>query len=403
MPLTKLQNEYLANCKERWNIKTGATGSGKTYLDTLITIPKRIMACRGEGLIVLIGNTKGTLERNIIDPMSKLWGEKVVTSIRSDNTAYMFGRKVYCLGADNKKHVDRIRGATIEYCYGDEVTTWDEGVFNMLKSRLRCEHSHFDGTCNPDSPNHWLKKFLDSDADIFQQSYTIDDNNYLPIKFVEQLKAEYAGTVYYDRYILGLWTQAQGLIYPMWADAFTPATTNTYEDYCISLDYGTQNAFSAIIWGKNGYHWRGLAVYYYSGRDERHQKTDYDYANDLVDFVKPYPISDGILTIVDPSAASFKAELRQRGIFRVRDAKNDVANGIRETARAIKRGLLTFDDSLEPVKKEFQSYVWDEKSHEDKPLKLNDHAMDTIRYFVFTMRINQEYDKSQEQSGFSMF
>jgi len=403
VPLTRLQGEYLGGCDKRWNIKTGATGSGKTYLDTLITIPKRIMACRGEGLIVLIGNTKGTLERNIIDPMSKIWGEKVVTSIRSDNTAYMFGKKVYCLGADNKKHVDRIRGATIEYCYGDEVTTWDEGVFNMLKSRLRCEHSHFDGTCNPDSPNHWLKKFLDSDADIFQQAYTIDDNNYLPAKFVEQLKAEYAGTVYYDRYILGLWTQAQGLIYPMWADAFKPATATTYEDYCISIDYGTQNAFAAIIWGKNGYLWRGLKIYYYSGRDERHQKTDYDYADDLVEFVKPYPINDGILTIVDPSAASFKAELRHRDIFRVRDAKNDVADGIRETARAIKRGIITFDDSLLPVKKEFQSYVWDEKSNEDKPVKIGDHAMDSIRYFVHTMRVNQEYDKSQEQNGFSMF
>ena len=121
--------------------------------------------------------------------------------IRSDNTVQMFGHEVYMLGADNKKHVERIQGASIEYAYGDEVTTWSEDVFSMLKSRLRCAHSHFDGTCNPDNPNHWVKRFLDSDADLYHQAYVIDDGA-LPAKVVRELKKEYAGTVYYDRFIL---------------------------------------------------------------------------------------------------------------------------------------------------------------------------------------------------------
>ena len=62
----------------------------------------------------------------------------------------------------------------------------------MLKSRLRCEHSHFDGTCNPDNPGHWFKKFLDSDADIYQQSYVIDDG-VLPSHVVEELKRNTPG------------------------------------------------------------------------------------------------------------------------------------------------------------------------------------------------------------------
>ena len=216
MPLTKKQLEYLDNCNHRWNVKTGATGSGKSYLDIAVTIPKRIIASKNEGLIVLIGNTKGTLERNILSPMRDLYKDLVGT-VSSDNTVNIFGKKCYALGADNKKHVARIQGATFEYCYGDEVTTWSEEVFQMLKSRLRCKHSHFDGTCNPDNPKHWFKAFLDSDADIYQQAYVIDDG-VLPQDIVDQLKKEYAGTVYYDRFINGLWVAAEGAIYRTFAD-----------------------------------------------------------------------------------------------------------------------------------------------------------------------------------------
>lgn len=217
MPLTTKQTEYLQSCRHRWNVKTGATGSGKSFVDYTVVIPKRILAARGEGLLVLLGNTKGTLERNILDPMREFWGPELVGSISSDNTVKLFGKKVYALGADNKKHVARIQGATFEYAYGDEVTTWSEDVFAMLKSRLRCQHSHFDGTCNPDSPQHWFKKFLDSDADVYQQSYTIDDGA-LPANVVAELKKEYAGTVYYNRFILGQWAAAEGVIYRLFAD-----------------------------------------------------------------------------------------------------------------------------------------------------------------------------------------
>lgn len=188
-------------------------------MDIAVTIPQRIFSAKGEGLLVLLGNTKGTLERNILDPMREIWSPDLVGNISSDNTVKLFGKKVYALGADNKKHMARIQGATFEYVYGDEVTTWAEEVFQMLKSRLRCEHSHFDGTCNPDNPKHWFKTFLDSgDVDIYHQSYVIDDGA-LPPKVVEELKKEYAGTVYYNRFILGQWAAAEGIIYRQFADS----------------------------------------------------------------------------------------------------------------------------------------------------------------------------------------
>ena len=385
MSLTDKQREYLLNCSHRWNVKTGATGSGKSFVDMAATIPKRIMACRGEGLIVLMGNTRGTLDRNILEPMREMW-PRCIGDIRSDNTVMMFGKRVYALGADNKKHVARIQGATFEYVYGDEVTTWSEEVFQMLKSRLRCEHSHFDGTCNPDNPGHWFKQFLESGADIYQQSYIIDDGR-LPAEVVENLKSEYAGTIYYDRFILGLWAAATGIIYPMYADAIAEVPEGEPDAYVLSIDYGTQNAFSAGLWAKHGSIWYREREYYYSGRDTGVQKTDEEYAQDLAKFIADIRIAERLKTIIDPSAASFITLLKKRGKYHVIPAKNDVADGIRETATAMKKGLIKISPECTNWKKEVQGYVWDETAAEDRPVKVADHAMDDTRYFVKTMKI----------------
>lgn len=218
MPLSSKQEEYLLGCNHRWNIKIGATGSGKSWIDYAVVIPKRLMAMKGQGAALMLGNTQGTVNRNILEPMRDIWGGKLVGRIISgENYANVFGQKVYILGADKMTSVTKIQGMTVEYAYGDEMTTWAEPVFQMLKSRLRCEHSAFDGTANPDSAHHYIKKFIDSDADVFCQTSTIDDNPFLPPEFVEQLKKEYAGTVYYKRFILGQWAAAEGACFPLFA------------------------------------------------------------------------------------------------------------------------------------------------------------------------------------------
>ena len=339
-----------------------------------------------------MGNTRGTLDRNILEPMREIW-PGCVGNIRSDNTVLMFGKRVYALGADNKKHVARIQGATFEYVYGDEITTWSEEVFQMLKSRLRCTHSHFDGTCNPDSPGHWFKGFLDSDADIYQQAYVIDDG-VLPPDVVEQLKKEYAGTIYYDRFILGLWAAATGIIYPMYEKTIAEPPQISPSRYVLSLDYGTQNAFSAGLWALYGDIWWRIKEYYYSGRDTGIQKTDEEYAQDLDRFTHGIGDEyDKLRTIIDPSAASFITLLRKRGKYRVIPADNSVLDGIRETATAMQTGKIKIAPRCENWIREAQGYVWDDTDGEDRPVKVNDHAMDDTRYFIKTMHISQPKSK----------
>lgn len=247
------QLDFFKNANRRWNIKSGATRSGKTYCDFFM-IPKRIRACRGEGLIVLLGTTVQTLCRNILDPMRELWGDYFVGKPSAKDTVMLFGKQCWLIGAGRGDQATKLQGSGIEYAYGDEITTWNEKVFEMLKSRLDKPSSHFDGTCNPDSSDHWFKKFLDSDADIFLQSYTIDDNPFLNPNFVRELKKEYAGTVYYDRYILGKWCAAEGIVYRRFADnpeAFTLSVSDVrprlLTKISVGVDFGGNKSGTAFV------------------------------------------------------------------------------------------------------------------------------------------------------------
>jgi PBSX family phage terminase large subunit len=242
MEFSQKQKEYILNANKRWNIKSGATRSGKTYLDYTYTIPSRIRErINLEGLVVILGVTKETIERNVLMPMRKLYGEGLVGTIDNRNRCKLFGESVYCLGAEKSNQVSKIRGASIKYCYGDELTEWSEEVFELLKSRLDKPYSVFDGACNPKYPTHFVKRFLESGADIYEQDYTIFDNPFLDPIVVENLCKEYEGTVYYDRYIKGLWRRAEGVIYQLFADNPSRYIVDKVEPLqyvTIGVDYG---------------------------------------------------------------------------------------------------------------------------------------------------------------------
>ena len=220
MQLSKKQNEYIVNATHRWNIKSGAVRSGKSYVDTAFVVPFRIRERTGKpGLNVILGVSKESIERNVLQPMREIYTNKLIGQINNRNMAHICGEEVYCLGAEKVSQVAKIQGSSIKYCYGDEVAKWNKEVFQMLKSRLDKPYSCFDGSCNPEHPTHWLKEFLDNDKlDIYLQRYTIFDNPFLPPKYVEELCKEYEGTIYYDRLILGLWKRAEGAIYKRFAD-----------------------------------------------------------------------------------------------------------------------------------------------------------------------------------------
>lgn len=220
MQLSKKQNEYIINATHRWNIKSGAVRSGKSFVDTAYIVPQRIRERTGKpGLNVIMGVSKESIERNVLQPMREIYTSELIGNINNRNVARVCGEDVYCLGAEKVSQVAKIQGASIKYCYGDEIAKWNKEVFQMLKSRLDKLYSCFDGACNPEHPTHWLKEFIDNpELDIYLQKYTIFDNPFLPEEYVKQLCKEYEGTIYYDRLILGLWKRAEGSIYKRFAD-----------------------------------------------------------------------------------------------------------------------------------------------------------------------------------------
>ena len=379
--LSDKQQEFLLHCDHRWNIKTGATGSGKSWIDYAVVIPQRLLAMKGEGAAVILGNTQGTANRNILEPMRDIWGEALVGTINSsDNSARLFGRKVYVMGADNKKHVARIQGMTIEYAYGDEVPTWAEAVFQMLKSRLRCPHSHFDGTGNPDAPQHWFKKFLDSDADIYYQASTIFDNPFLPQEFVENLCKEYAGTVYYTRFILGKWVAAEGVIYRQFCDhperfVVDDLPAERIRRTVIGVDFGggsSAHAFCCMGFTTGG----ALVVL-----DEYHEKaalTPEKLAQDFVDFLRRCQARWIVSNVYCDSAEQtlingLRAACRSAmiGVNIADAAKKPINDRIRATCILMGAGRFYVARNCAHTIDALQSAVWDSK-HVTEDVRLDD-------------------------------
>lgn len=401
--LTKKQAEYVREAHHRWNFAVGAVRSGKSHLAVQYIIPHCLMERKGKrGLNMILGASKENIERNVLEPMRDIWGANMVSDINSRNIAYIFGEKVYCIGAEKINQVTKLRGSEIKFCYCDEIVDINKEVFEMLKSRLSLPYSVCHAAANPSYPTHFVKEFIDSKdkgVDIYCQEYTIYDNPFLPPEYVRALEAEYSGTVYYLRYILGKWARAEGLIFPMYVNAFGVPDRET-EEYAISMDYGTQNPFAALIWEKAGDVWYATRGYYYNGRETGKQKTDAEYGEDIKQFASLLikkraeaeettgVIQPKIRIIVDPSAASFIALLHKESWCRVIPADNDVANGIRDTATAMQTGLIKINPEIKDWRKEVEGYVWDD-TQDDRPVKENDHFMDATRYFVKTMHITK--------------
>lgn len=254
---TKKQKEYGLNANHRWNVKLGAVRSGKTFQDKEDIIPRRIRErANKDGLVFIIGVTEATVERNVLRPMRDKFGNNLVGTTNK-NKVWLFGEECYCLGAEKINQVAKIQGASIKYLYGDEVVKWNKEVFDMIKSRLDQPYSCADLTGNPEQKTHWFKEFIESDADIYVQHYTIDDNDFLNIEFKENLKKEYEGTVLYNRYILGQWCNAEGLIYKRFADnpqKYKWDKKNDNGEYdlpqgytIIGIDYGGNKSGQAFV------------------------------------------------------------------------------------------------------------------------------------------------------------
>lgn len=370
----------------RINILEGSVSSGKTWI-SLVLWAFWVKTMSADGLYMMCAKSLTALKRNCLFPLSELVGEGNFAFSMARKEGLLFGRRILFEGANDSRAESKIRGLTLQGAYCDELTQFPRDFFTMLLSRLRMPEAKLFATTNPDSPSHWLKtEYLDrEELDLLDMKFTLDDNPKLSEEYVKNIRLEYTG-IFYERFILGKWVLAEGLIYPMYQKALENAPDGVPDSWVLSVDYGTQNAFAGLLWGRYGNIWYAVDGYYHSGRDTNIQKTDGEYCCDLEKFVKKYT-DKKILVIIDPSASSFIALLRKTKWANVRKADNDVINGIRETATAMQKGLIKISPKIKEWKKEAEGYVWDKKSIDEKPVKINDHYMDSTRYFVKTLGI----------------
>lgn len=382
---------------KRINILDGSVRSGKTWI-TCVLWGIWVATMPIDKTYLMTARTLTTLKRNCLEPMVQLFGAENFSYSISSKSGRLFGRNIQFEGANDAQAEAKIRGLTLQGAYVDEITLVPEDYFTMLLSRLSESGAKLFGSTNPDSPSHWLKKkYLDraDELSIYTDTFVIDDNTFLDPEYIAAIKSEYTG-VFYKRFILGMWVIAEGLVYQFDAERHCTDEIPETGEYYLSIDYGTMNPFSCGLWCVNGDHAVRIKEYYYCGRETAEQKTDEQYADEVDALADGYNISS---VIVDPSAASFIAELKKRG-YKVQKAKNDVIDGIRITARFLEKGNIKIHESCKDAINEFGLYSWNDKSSVDEVVKDNDHAMDEIRYFCNTIMTKKVRDDADYVSLF---
>jgi PBSX family phage terminase large subunit len=401
--MSRKQIRSVFEATARINIWHGAVSSGKT-IASLLAFLLAVVAAPRNGLILIVGRTIQTVERNVIDVLMQPAGpfgliSRWVAHSRGSGTAVIFGRVVHLIGAHDVRAEGRIRGVTAALIYIDEVTLIPEGFFVMCLSRLRVPGARLLGTTNPDGPLHWLRvKFLlrAAELNLRQWVFDLEDNPSLTADYKQALRAEYVG-LFYRRFILGQWCLAEGAIF----DSFDPDMhvvdrLPAIERWIgLGVDYGTTNPFAAELLGlgSDGVLY-AAAEWYYDSKTTYRQLSDDEYCARVLGWLDTIPIpgGGGLLgvrpqwTVVDPSAASFRVRLHQDGLPSVM-ADNRVLPGIRLMAGLLATQRLKIHASCRGLIAELPGYSWDPKAAEkgdDAPIKANDHAIDALRYLLLT-------------------
>lgn len=390
MPISRKQKQIMAFPFTSYDalICDGAIRSGKTVFMMLSFVDDAMRRYNNQRFGIC-GKTVDSTVKNIIMPYLGLtyaqdkyriqWrrSDKLLVVSDGEHTNYF---EVF--GGKDESSFMLIQGRTLAGVLMDEVALMPRSFVEQALARCSVSGSKLWFNCNPESPNHWFyTEWIQhaKERNALHLHFQLEDNPSLDEKTIQRYKTLHTG-VFYQRYIMGEWVLAEGLVYDFGEDNITDEQPQGAE-YYISVDYGTLNPFSAGLWSVNGGKAVRIKEYYYDGRAEKKQLTDEEYCDQITKLSEGYNIRQ---VIVDPSAASFITALRKRK-FAVRQANNDVLDGIRRTAVYLRDGNIKIHRSCAASIREFGLYRWDEKSTEDKVIKENDHAMDEIRYFCNTI------------------
>lgn len=409
-PLSPKQLEFVLNSTAKWNIAHGSVRTGKSvasswrFLEAASNFP--------DSKIYIVGHTFDTAFRNVVRPMME--SEELVIFrpflAWSGKKLYFKDKVITVLGAKDEGAVGNFQGLTMGLVLCDEMTLYPDSIIDMIDSRLSMPHSMGIATCNPSHPEHKIKKWIDMAAEgnprYYALHWTLEDNPYVDQDYKERLRDSTTG-MFHKRNYLGLWCMAEGAVFDFFDLNIhvVKRPPRAAEYFVAAIDYGVSNAFACVIvgvsTGKYAQEGKCLWVekeYYWDCKVTGRQKTNFEFANDIVEFIEPYGVKQ---LYIDPSAASFKVELQRKNV-RVIDANNDVLPGIEKMCSEMAQGNLFIMNTCKNLIREIQNYVWDSskaKLGEDAPKKKADHLVDSLRYLVHSHTVTKtsSYEHSPKQ------
>lgn len=370
----------------------GSIRSGKTLSMAVGFVLWAMCSFSGQ-TFAICGKTIESLRRNVIVNLRD-WvpGDLQIVERRADNLVEISDgcgcvNRFYLFGGRDESSYSLVQGITLAGALLDEVALMPQSFVEQVMGRCSVEGSKLWFNCNPAGPEHWFfKEWVQQSKkkNMLRLHFTMNDN----LSLAQSIRARYESMfngVFYRRYILGEWCVAEGLVYDFFGEDQLTDEDPEHGEYYISVDYGTLNPFSAGLWCWDGKTATRIREYYYSGRDEKSQKTDEEYYQELEKLAGDLKIRR---IVVDPSAASFITTIRRHGRFTVQKAKNDVVQGILITADMLRGGFAKIHRRCKDCRREFGLYRWDEKKTTDQPIKENDHSMDDTRYFCATILVH---------------
>lgn len=372
----------------------GAVRSGKTSVMSLSFFRWAMLTFTGQAF-AFCGKSVGAVERNIVTPLLAVKWVRTRFSVKYNRGDHVLiardgnrENRFYLFGGKDESSYTLIQGITLAGVLLDEVALMPRSFVEQALARCSVSGAKMWFNCNPENPLHWFRQewiLKAQEHNALHLHFLMNDNPGLDDATRQRYRNMYSG-VFYQRYILGQWVMSEGLIYDMF-----DLTENVYKQApvgalysstrYIACDYGTTNPCVFLDIYDDGETIRVDREYRWDSRKERRQKTDQEYADDFMEFMG----KDWCTVLVDPSAASFIVALRQRGAY-IREADNDVSDGIRRTGTLFaRRRLLVNEANCMGLIDELGTYMWDDKAAmrgEEKPVKQQDHGPDALRYFV---------------------
>jgi len=400
LALSPMQIRSCAQADARVNLWEGSIRSGKT-ISSLLRWLRFVATAPGGGELVVFGRTREAIARNVFGPLQdqSLFGPlaALVQYTPGAPTGTILGRRIHVIGTSDASAEKVIRGLTVAGAYGDELTLVAETFYTQLLGRMSVPGAQLFATTNPDGPAHWVKRqVVDRAAELGYRvfRFQLEDNAWLMAnnpEYVAQIKREYVG-LWYRRFILGEWVQAEGAVYDMWDPSRhvvkRKALPPMERVLSLGVDHGTTNPTRGLL--------VGLAERRLWVLDEWAPPTglpDVEQSRLMRSWMagrEPEPWRRPEWVYVDPAAASYRMQLFHDGMTNVANAHNDVLAGIRTVASLLGTDRLVVSEDCPKLIEHIPGYAWDPKKTEkgeDKPLKVADHEVDGLRYAVHSPRV----------------